>query len=623
MRKTFYSIICLLLMQQICFAEDPKEIVPPSLIFELLALNGDLETVQRPRYLSPSSMEVSPDGKFIYIGARTAKQVLVFSVSSNSVTKSFPMPNEPTGIAVSGDGSRLYVTCSSERWPNGMVCVVNVSSGTIEQRISAGHMARSPVLSPDGDMLYVCNWMENSISFINVVSAREEKRVPAIKEPYSMALSGDGAFLLVANMIPDGIATDTAMTCKVCFIDTKTGSIKKTLRLPTGSHSTMNICLTPDKKYAFIPHLIGRVSLPAVTLDQGWVHSNNLAIIDMEKQDLYNDVELDDNRLGFANPWDVACTDDGKWLCVAHAGYDVLTVVDMPAMFEKLKGKGDVSHEFTFIQDLKRTLVLRVRSPRSVAVIGSKAYTVGYFSNSIESVDLNAASLLPQLHELAPEKALTAERKGESYFYDANLCVGHWQSCHSCHPFTRPDGLNWILSDSYLNSPKNAKSMLHTFQTPPTNWTGRRNDAFESVRAGIRLELQVEPSAEVAVALDTFLLRLKPVPSPKLVKGRLSESAQRGREIYYDSKKLDCIHCHPAPLFTNLKNANAGVVDIYDPRTEWDTPSIIECWRTGPYNHLGSHETIEEIVLQPGHSKNVKALTSEEFRDLIEYILSL
>ena len=70
-----------------------------------------------------------------------------------------------------------------------MVCVVNVSSGTIEQRISAGHMARSPVLSPDGDMLYVCNWMENSISFINVVSAREEKRVPAIKEPYSMALS--------------------------------------------------------------------------------------------------------------------------------------------------------------------------------------------------------------------------------------------------------------------------------------------------------------------------------------------------------------------------------------------------------------------------------------------------
>ena len=100
MRKTFYSLICLLLMQQICFAEDPKEIVPPSLIFELLALNGDLETVQRPRYLSPSSMEVSPDGKFIYIGARTAKQVLVFSVSSNSVTKSFPMPNEPTGIVV-------------------------------------------------------------------------------------------------------------------------------------------------------------------------------------------------------------------------------------------------------------------------------------------------------------------------------------------------------------------------------------------------------------------------------------------------------------------------------------------------------------------------------------------
>lgn len=623
MKYLILLISSVLFLHQVCRATELAEIVPPGFLFELLALNGDLETVQNPKYLSPSSMIVSPDKQHIYIGAQTAKKVLVFSIESNSVVNSILLPNEPTGLAISADGSKLYVACSSELWPDGMVCVVKTVSGLVESRISAGHMARSPVLSPDERMLYVCNWLENTISFINLTSGREEMRVPAIKEPYSMELSEDAGFLVVANMLPDGIATDTAMTCKVCFINTSSGKITKTLRLPTGSHSTTDICLSPDGKWAFIPHLIGRVSLPAVTLDQGWVHSNNMAIIDMENQTLYNDVELDDNRLGVANPWNIACTDDSKWLCVAHAGYDMVTVIDMPAMFDKLVGKEDVSHEFTFIREIKKTVTTHVRSPRSIVAIGSNVYVTGYFSSSIDIIDLDAVSLLSTEYPLAPEKPITAQRKGESHFYDANLCVGHWQSCHSCHPFTRPDGLNWILSDSYLNSPKNAKSMLLTFQTPPTNWTGRRNDAFESVRAGVRLELQMEPSADVCLAIDTFFLRLKPVPSPNLVKGKLSESAQRGREIYYNTQKVDCFYCHPAPLFTHLKKANAGVVDNYDPRTEWDTPSIIEGWRTGPYNHIGSHETIEEVVSQPGHSKDVNQLSSDEFEDLIEYILSL
>lgn len=635
MIKRIFIILSALLTQQLYSANDPISVAPPSLIFEILGLNGDLETVQKPKYLTTTSMVVSPDKKSIYICARTAKQILLFSTTTNTVTQTIQMPNEPTGAAVSSDGSHLYVTCSSERWPSGMVCVVNTASGSIEKRIKVGHMARCPVLNSDNSKLYVCNWLENTISFIDLASGTEVKRVAAIREPYSIALSKTGDFLLVANMIPDGIATDTAMTCKACFINTSTGQIQKVVRLPTGSHSTMNICLTPDGKYAFIPHLIGRVSLPAVTLAQGWVHSNNMAIIDMVNQTLYNDVELDDSQLGFANPWNVTCTEDGKWLCIAFAGYDVLTVIDMTALFTKLAGKGDVSHEFTFTQGFKKTIQTTVVSPRSVVTVGSKAYICGYFSQSLNMVDLSAATLAPTSYALAAEKPMTNERKGERYFIDGNQCVGHWQSCQSCHPFTRPDGLNWILSDSYQSSPKNAKSMLLAFQTPPPNWTPKRLTAFESVRAGIQLELQVEPDAAVATALDTFLMRLKPVPSPKLVNGKLSESAQRGRAIYYNTSKVSCAYCHPGPLFTtnstssSVTPTSANITDPYDTRTTFYTPSIIECWRTSPYDHLGSYDKIEDIVKHPGHSgspgssNDVNKLSSQEFKDLIEYILSL
>lgn len=623
MIKCLVLVLTILSFQKIFSENGSIKVAPPSLLFELLALNGDLETVQKPKYLSPTDMAVSPDKNIIYICEQTAKQIDLFSVKTNTVIASYKLPNEPTGIAVSLDGLKLYVTCASERWPNGMVCVVNSSSGVIEKRIKVGHMARSPILSYDNNRLYVCNWLENTISFIDIPSGIEIDRVKAIKEPYSSILSNDDKYLLVANMIPDGISTDTTMACKLCFINTSTGKIEKVIKLPNGSHSTMNICLSPDGKYAFIPHLIGRVNLPATTLEQGWVHSNNLAIVDMEKQQLYNDIELDDSQYGYANPWSVTCSDDSKWLCVAHGGYDIVTIIDMPALFKKLEGKEDVSHEFTFIRDIKKTVISQVTSPRSIITIGSTAYFTGYFSHSINVVDINSTDLTPAKYDLAPEKKLTTERKGENYFYDADLCVGHWQSCHSCHPFTRPDGLNWILSDSYLNSPKNAKSMLLTFQTPPTNWACKRDNAFESVRSGIRLELQIEPNAEISTAIDTFLMRLKPVPSPYLNKGKLSEAAQKGKEIYYDKKKTDCFYCHPAPLFTHLKRANAGVVDDNDPTLDWDTPSIIECWRTGPYNHIGSHETIEEILLQTGHSQNVNKLTKQEIDNLIEYILSL
>ncbi|MBN1603573.1 MAG: YncE family protein [Chitinispirillaceae bacterium] len=623
--KYFFITFAVMVLFQILLANNnERSIVSPALVYELLALNGDLESLQKPKYLSPSAMILSPDKKHIYICEQTAKKVDLYSVSSNNVVRSIQLPNEPTGIAVSSDGSHLYVTCASERWPNGMVCVINNADGIIKKRIPVGHMARSPILNSDNSMLYVCNWLENTISFIDLSAQKEIKRVAAIKEPYSLALTTDNASLLVANMIPDGISTDTTMTCKVCFINTSSGEIEKIIRLPDGSHSTMNICLSPEKKYAFIPHLIGRVNLPAVTLEQGWVHSNNLAIVDMEKKALFNDIELDDNIHGFANPWSAACTDNSKWLCVIHAGYDIITIIDMPSMFKKLEGKGDVSHDFSFIRDLKKTVIAQARSPRSIVTAGSKVYFTGYFSQSINMIDLEDSSISVTKYPLAgEEKKLTAERKGESYFYDANLCVGHWQSCHSCHPFTRPDGLNWILSDSYLSSPKNAKSMLFTFQTPPANWGCKRDNAYESVRSGIRLELQVEPDAQTSIALDTFLMRLKPVPSPKLVKGRLSESALKGKEIYYDADKLDCVHCHPAPLFTNLRKANAGTFDDYDPSFDWDTPSLIECWRTGPYNHIGSHETVEINLRQTGHSRNVNNLSKEEFDHLVQYILSL
>jgi YVTN family beta-propeller protein len=620
------SCICLPLLfaQGIC--QDAKKVVPPSLIFELLALNGDLETAAKPKYLSPVAIAAPQDTaqNLLYVAEQTAKQVAVVDRQSKTVVRTIPLPNEPTGIAVSPDGLLLYVTCASERWPSGMVCVVNTVSGTVSRRIPAGHMARSPVLSPDGKTLYVCNRFNHSVSIISVDAGTEVARIPVTREPYASALTPDGNTLVVTNALPDQKATDTvSIACRITLINTGTRTVTASIPLPVGSHSLFGVCVSPDGNYAFATHLLARFTIPALTITSGWVHSNNLAIIDIANRKLANDVELDFMSRGLANPWGLACTGDGKYVCVLHAGTGEMSIIDCAQLLAKAIGAVDLSHDFTSILPIKNVIPLAAKSPRAIAFVNNTAYITGYFSDTLDIVTVASLSSAPVSRlGLGPAKAMTCERRGEYRFFDASVCMQQWQSCHSCHPFTRPDALNWILNTE-VATPKNAKSMLYTFQTPPTSWGGKRPAAGGpdgSVRAGIRSEMFTEPNEDMAIALDTFLMRLKPLPSPSLVKGRLSASAQRGKAYY---TRVGCQFCHPAPLYTDLKFHDAGVVDPFDATTSWDTPSIIESWRTGPYDHIGSYDTLEQLILLRGHSMDASKLTPQEFQDLMEYIRSL
>lgn len=66
-----------------------------------------------------------------------------------------------------------------------------------------------------------------------------------------------------------------------------------------------------------------------------------------------NTILLDDVDLGAANPWGIACTADGKWLCVAHSGTHELSVIDRARLHEKLAASaaagdaGDVPNDLS------------------------------------------------------------------------------------------------------------------------------------------------------------------------------------------------------------------------------------------------------------------------------------
>jgi cytochrome c peroxidase len=240
-------------------------------------------------------------------------------------------------------------------------------------------------------------------------------------------------------------------------------------------------------------------------------------------------------------------------------------------------------------------------------------------------VDINPETY-PKARSIAlgTGKSLTQVREGEMLFSDASLCFQHWQSCASCHPGGgRVDALNWDLLNDGLGNPKNTKSMLLAHKTPPAMMTGIRPNAEAAVRAGIRhIQFAVRPETD-AVAIDEYLKSLKPIQSPYLVKGKFSRTANQGRRVF---KKAGCDSCHTPPLYTDLKKYNIGTGKDLDENQSFDTPTLIEVWRTGPYLYDGRSKTIKEVLTKHNvgdkHGKT-SILTEEEINSLAEFILSL
>jgi cytochrome c peroxidase len=269
-----------------------------------------------------------------------------------------------------------------------------------------------------------------------------------------------------------------------------------------------------------------------------------------------------------------------------------------------------------------------INGPRGFDMIGSTVYVAIYFSDLVAKVDLESKRYdkVAQI-ALGPEPNMTMVRRGEMYFHDADICFQQWQSCSSCHPNARVDGLNWDLMNDDIGNPKNAKSMLLAHETPPAMSFGIRATAEEAVRAGIRhIQFAVPPEEDqVPESIDQYLKALQPIPSPHLVDGKLSEAAERGKTLFF-SERIGCGHCHPAPLYTDKKLHDVGSRGELDRRDDFDTPTLIEAWRTAPYMHDGHYATIKELIEKGKHGAfggDIDSLTEQELDDLVEFVLSL
>ncbi len=563
-----------------------------------------------PAFLGPVDMVYSPVQKRLYIAEYHGRRIDVFDIGKNTIVKTVPLTDHPNNIFLTGDQKTLLV---SQGMADGRLLVYDLKKLKKKKEVPAGH---SPTAITESQKnIIICNRFPGEITFLDKDKFRIEKTVDVGREPMAMAIVPDKNKLFVAHHLPEMASTEDHVAAKISVINLESLEVINTLLLPNGSSSVKDITLGLDGKYLFVTHILARYLLPPTQLERGWMNTNAFSIIDVEMMKCPQTILLDDIDHGAANPWDLDFSADGERIFVSHAGTHEISIIDWGKMKDVLSmsesSNTDIasSENLGFIYPYRERLALQGKGPRVILSEGESLFVANYFSDNLSIINLE--NFKEQNIPLGGGK-LSDELLGEMYFHDASLCFQSWQSCVSCHPDARVDGLNWDLLNDGIGNPKNVKSMLLSHETPPVMSLGVRSHAKLAVRSGFKyIQFAAVPEAYSSL-VDAYLMGLEPVVSPYPAS---SKDHERGEALY---QSLKCNECHPAPLYTDLNSYPLGE----DKNFQWDTPTLVELWRTGPYWHDGKYATLEELFETGMHGLQ-ESLSANDIKALNAYLQTL
>lgn len=547
----------------------------------------------------------------VVVSQKGTKEVVYYSSDWSECLQRWALDETPTGIAVAGE--RIYVTVAGNK--NG-VYILSTSDDTREY-IPTASGACYPLTDEVQDKLYVCNQFSATISEISLINQKVVREVKVLREPKSAVIDPERKYLLVANFLPQQRADVDIVSACISVIDLNTFHKVTDISLANGSNALRGVTLSPDGRYLLVTHNLGRFQVPTSQLQQGWMNTSAMSVIDLENLRFEGSVLLDEPERGAAGIWDIKSTKDK--IVITHSGTHDISVIDYPAFirkFENYPQKDALAYDLRFMYDVRRRVALEGNGPRSLLLKEQTAIVPTYFSDTLNIVNLNTLKVdaLPLVNNRKESRI----QRGEKYFNDAELCFQNWQSCNGCHPGDgRTDGMNWDLMNDGIGNPKNCKSLLFSHVTPPCMISGIRASANIAVRAGYTHIQFYDIPEDFAACVDEYLMDLKPVPSPYLIDGELSEKAKRGRIVF---EKMKCDECHSGPYYTDMKMYRIG--EDIEFENGWDTPTLREVWRTAPYLFDGRAATMKDVFSVHKHGID-KKIAEKEIDELVEYVNSL
>jgi YVTN family beta-propeller protein len=250
----------------------------------------------------PFGVAVSPDGSKVYVAnagyATHNSTVSVIATATNTVIGTIPVGYLANGIAVTPDGSTVYVATAN----SSSVSVISTATNTVVGTIPVGYIPEGVVVavSPDGSKLYVTNASGGTVSVISTATNTVVGTIP-VSFPFGVAVAPDGSKVYVTS--GSGVAV----------IDTTTNTVTATI--PVGFIRPNGVAVTPDgSKVYVVIEVAGTTGFPV---------PGSVSVIDT----------LTNTMVGMpipvgSDPTGIAITPDGSKVYVTNEADNTVSVID-------------------------------------------------------------------------------------------------------------------------------------------------------------------------------------------------------------------------------------------------------------------------------------------------------
>lgn len=191
--------------------------------------------VSRTNIPSASGIAVSPDGARAYVTSCDNGTMSVFDTATNKALGTVVGVDTPTKLSISDDGRKAYILGAS-----GTLSVIDTAAGaviTTIRGVSSGLVA----LSPDGKSAYVAKPGTQTVEVLDIPSGTVSTTYTGFGEPSAIELSPDGSQLWV------GTGSN-----KLMVLDTTTSKFKQADAF--FPDSIYDIALSPDGARAYVSH---------------------------------------------------------------------------------------------------------------------------------------------------------------------------------------------------------------------------------------------------------------------------------------------------------------------------------------------------------------------------------
>ncbi|MGB9071432.1 MAG: beta-propeller fold lactonase family protein [Terriglobales bacterium] len=592
-------------------------------------------TGEESRYLSPSEMVLSPDGRWLYVVCERSDQLLAIDTQTRTVVKRIPVGHVPRGLAVSADGRQLFVANS---W-NDNVSVIDAGTLGVVRTVATGFEPTGVVPDRPAKTLYVANRLSNDVSVIDLQIGQEIKRLAAGRGASYLTLSPDGERIYCTHVYPAIGAHRTPPESEITVIATATQRVVERLPLHNVA-GVFHVAFSGDGRLGVAADLRPKNLIPLAHVEHGWVFGNSLTLFGPDAGGVV-EVPLDELDRYFARPWGVAIAPDKSRLFVTTEGSDSITVIDIARLLEFVR-----ANRRSFANDLSASanyVVARIpvgHNPRGIVLSldGKQLYVSNRLDDNIGVIDTATYKVISTI-DLGGPKTVTPLRRGERIFYSARYAFQGQFGCANCHIDATFDGLQWDLEpDGFGVDIVDNRSLEDLMGTEPFKWNGGNPDL--PTECGPRTEKYFFRSQsyneQELTDLVTFVFSIPVRPNRyRLPNGELTPAQERGKAIFERTRYRDgrpipetnqCAFCHSGRKYTNQKLADVGTGKASDRSPLVDTPHLPDLAYSAPYLHDGSARSLEEIwtVFNPKDTHGVSNdLTKDELNDLIEYLRTL